>query len=117
MASTPPEFDPQQMSQQMKDSAQQIWQAGLGVLAKAQEEGAKVYQNQIAQAAEKMNDMANQLGESAHGQIDKLEIIFEKRVAKSIKSMGLPSAQEWADLQARVAVLEQQLAAAHNPKT
>jgi hypothetical protein len=39
MASKPPEFDPQQMSEQMKQSAQQIWQAGLGAFAKAQQEG------------------------------------------------------------------------------
>ena len=44
MASKPPEFDPQQMSEHMKNSAQQIWQAGLGAFAKAQEEGSKVFE-------------------------------------------------------------------------
>jgi poly(hydroxyalkanoate) granule-associated protein len=133
MASTPPEFDPQEMSQRMKDSAQHIWLAGLGAFAKAQEEGSKVYENlvkegsqlqqstqqaqaKMAQAAEKMSHMASQFGESASGQIDKLESIFEERVAKALKSMGLPSAQDLADLQARVELLEQQLAASQKTK-
>ncbi len=127
MASTPPEFDPQQMSQRMKDSAQHIWLAGLGAFAKAQEEGTKVFESLVkegshlqqttqqaqatmAQAAEKMSHMASQMGESASGHIDKLEGIFEERVAKALKSMGLPSAQDLADLQARVASLEAELA-------
>lgn len=127
MASTPPEFDPQLMSQRMKDSAQHIWLAGLGAFAKAQEEGTKVFESLVkegshlqqttqqaqatmAQAAEKMSHMASQMGESASGHIDKLEGIFEERVAKALKSMGLPSAQDLADLQARVASLEAELA-------
>lgn len=56
------------------------------------------------------------MGASANGQIDKLEHVFEERVAKALKSMGLPSTQDLADLQARVAVLEQQLAQTRNTK-
>jgi poly(hydroxyalkanoate) granule-associated protein len=127
MASTPPEFDPQDMSQRMKDSAQHIWLAGLGAFAKAQEEGTKVFENlvkegshlqqttqhaqaKMTEAAEKVGQMANQMGQSASGQMDKLESIFEERVAKALKSMGLPSAQDLADLQVRVEKLEKQLA-------
>ena len=44
MSNKPPEFDPQHMSEQMKNSAQQIWQAGRGAFAKAQEEGSKVFE-------------------------------------------------------------------------
>jgi poly(hydroxyalkanoate) granule-associated protein len=127
MASTPPEIDPQDMSQRMKDSAQHIWLAGLGAFAKAQEEGTKVFENlvkegshlqqttqqaqaKMTEAAEKVGQMASQMGQSASGQMDKLETIFEERVAKALKSMGLPSAQDVADLKARVEQLEKQLA-------
>ena len=126
MASTPPEFDPQDMSQRMKDSAQHIWLAGLGAFAKAQEEGSKAFENlvkegshlqqttqqaqaKMTEAAEKMGQMASQIGQSASGQMDKLETIFEERVAKALKSMGLPSAEDVAALQARVEHLEKQL--------
>ena len=52
MASIPPEFDPQQMSQRMKDSAQHIWLAGLGAFAKAQEEGSKVFDNLVKEGSQ-----------------------------------------------------------------
>jgi hypothetical protein len=128
MSSKPPEFDPQQMSEHMKNSAQQIWQAGLGAFAKAQEEGSKVFealvkdgskfqettlqaQAKMAEAAAKAGAMANDMGQRASGQFDKLEGIFEERVAKALHSMGLPNAQDMADLQARVAALEAEVKA------
>jgi poly(hydroxyalkanoate) granule-associated protein len=120
MASTPPEFDPQDMSQRMKDSAQHIWLAGLGAFAKAQEEGSKVFENLVKegshlqqttqQAQAKMTEAAEKMGQMASGQMDKLETIFEERVAKALKSLGLPSAEDVAALQARVAHLEKLLA-------
>jgi poly(hydroxyalkanoate) granule-associated protein len=120
MASTPPEFDPQDMSQRMKDSVQHIWLAGLGAFAKAQEEGSKVFENLVKegshlqqttqQAQAKMTEAAEKVGQMASGQMDKLETIFEERVAKALKSMGLPSAEDVAALEARVEQLEKQLA-------
>lgn len=123
MSSKPPEFDPQQMSEQMKNSAQQIWQAGLGAFAKAQEEGSKVFealvkdgsklqettmqaQAKMAEAAAKAGAVASDMGQRASGQFDRLEGIFEERVAKALHHMGLPDAQDLADLQARVEALE-----------
>ncbi len=128
MSSKPPEFDPQHMSEQMKNSAQQIWQAGLGAFAKAQEEGSKVFetlvkdgskfqettlqtQAKMAEAAAKAGAMASDMGQRASGQFDRLEGIFEERVAKALHSMGLPNAQDMADLQARVDTLEAEVKA------
>ena len=128
MSSKPPEFDPQHMSEQMKNSAQQIWQAGLGAFAQAQQEGSKVFealvkdgsklqettlqaQAKMTEAAAKASAMASDLGQRASGQFDRLEGIFEERVAKALHSMGLPNAQDMADLQARVSALEAELKA------
>ncbi len=128
MSSKPPTFDPQQMSEHMKNSAQQIWQAGLGAFAKAQEEGSKVFdtlvkdgsklqettmqaQAKMAEAAAKAGAMASDMGQRASGQFDRLEGIFEERVAKALHNMGLPNAQDMADLQARVSALEAELKA------
>jgi len=116
------------MSEQMKNSAQQIWQAGLGAFAKAQEEGSKVFdtlvkdgsklqettmqaQAKMAEAAAKASAMASDMGERASGQFDRLEGIFEERVAKALHSMGLPSAQDMTVLQARVDALEAEVQA------
>ena len=126
MSSKPPAFDPRQMSEHMKNSAQQIWQAGLGAFAKAQEEGSKVFdtlvkdgsklqettmqaQAKMAEAAAKASAMASDMGQRASGQFDRLEGIFEERVAKALHSMGLPNAQDMADLQARVDALEAEM--------
>ena len=132
MASSKPDFDPLKMSEHMKDSAQQIWLAGMGAFAKAQQEGTKVFetlvkdgtklqeatqqaQAKVTEAAHKMSAMASDMGQRASGHMDKLEGIFEERVAKALQSMGLPTAQDLADLQARVAALEAQLAEKSTP--
>jgi len=128
MASKPPEFDPQQMSEQMKQSAQQIWQAGLGAFAKAQHEGGKVFESlvkegsklqettlqaqaKVAEAAAKASAMASDMGQRASSQFDRLEGIFEERVAKALHQLGLPDAHDMAALQARVSALEAELQA------
>jgi hypothetical protein len=38
--------------------------------------------------------------------VDRLEHLFEDRVARALRSLGLPTAQEVAELQERVAALE-----------
>lgn len=128
MASKPPEFDPQQMSEHMKQSAQQIWQAGLGAFAKAQQEGGKVFESlvkegsklqettlqaqaKVAEAAAKASAMASDMGQRASSQFDRLEGIFEERVAKALHQLGLPDAQDMAQLQNRVSALEAELQA------
>ncbi|MEY2951958.1 MAG: hypothetical protein RLZZ401_45 [Pseudomonadota bacterium] len=114
----------------VKESAQQIWLAGLGAFAKAQEEGGKVFdalvkegmaiqrktqsiaEEKISEATSKMADMASGLTSKATGitsmatgQWDKLENIFEARVAKALSKLGVPSSKEIAELTARVEAL------------
>jgi len=68
-ASSPTGLLDSQLAQTVKDSAQQIWLAGLGAFAKAQGEGTKVFETLIkegvslhrktqAVAEEKIGDMA-----------------------------------------------------------
>lgn len=96
----------------IKDSAQQIWLAGLGAFSKAQEEGGKVFdtlvkeglsiqrktqsvaEERINEATSRMSDMANGISSKAVGQWDKLENIFEERVAKALNKLGVPSAKD-----------------------
>ena len=104
----------------VKDSAQQIWLAGLGAFAKAQEEGSKVFEalvkdginmqsksqamaeEKLTEAASKMSSLAQGITERATGQWDKLENIFEDRVAKALKKLGVPSARDIERLTAQV---------------
>lgn len=108
------------LSGAIKDSAQQIWLAGLGAFAKAQEEGGKVFEalvkegltiqrktqsvaeEKITEATSKMSNMATDISSKASGQWDKLENIFEDRVAKALNKLGVPSAKDIDALIARI---------------
>lgn len=112
-----------QLSSTVKDSAQQIWLAGLGAFSKAQEEGGKVFEalvkegltiqrktqsvaeEKIAEATSRMTTMASDIGSKAQGQWDKLENIFEERVAKALGKLGVPSARDIEALNARIEAL------------
>ncbi len=104
----------------VKDSAQQIWQAGLGAFNKAQLEGTKAFEalvkegvsfqrktqtaaeEKITEATQKMTGMAADISSKASGQWDKLENIFEDRVAKALNKLGVPSAKDINALIARI---------------
>lgn len=104
----------------VKDSAQQIWQAGLGAFNKAQAEGSKAFEalvkegvsfqrktksaaeEKISEATSKMSNMASDISSRASGQWDKLESIFEDRVAKALNKLGVPSAKDVNVLIARI---------------
>ena len=47
MTTKPPHFDPNAFTDTMKESAQQIWLAGLGAFSKAQEEGGKAFETLV----------------------------------------------------------------------
>ena len=104
----------------VKDSAQQIWQAGLGAITRAQAEGTKAVESlvkesisiqrktqaaaeeKINEATHKMSSMATDISSKASGQWDKLENIFEERVAKAMAKLGVPSAKDVEALSARI---------------
>ena len=113
------------LSSSVKDSAQQIWLAGLGAFAKVQEEGGKVFEalakeglamqrktqtaaeEKISETTSKMTNMASDIQSKAGQQWDKLENIFEERVAKALNKLGVPSAKDVAALVARIDELNQ----------
>jgi poly(hydroxyalkanoate) granule-associated protein len=104
----------------VKESAQQIWLAGLGAFSKAQEGGGKVFESlmkeglsiqrktqavaeeKLSEATSKMANMAGDIQSKAGQQWDKLENIFEDRVAKALNKLGVPSAKDVDALIARI---------------
>jgi len=123
-----------QLTQTVKDSAQQIWLAGLGAFAKAQEEGGKVFDALVKEgeaiqkktrkmADEKFADVRKSADEKfadvrkvadakmaavtgkAAGTWDRLEQVFEDRVARALSSLGVPTKKEIDKLSKRVAEL------------
>ncbi|QHE84368.1 phasin family protein [Hydrogenophaga sp. BPS33] len=115
------------LSGAIKESAQQIWLAGLGAFAKAQEEGGKAFdslvkegltiqrktqavaEERITEATSRVSSMATDISSKAQGQWDKLENIFEERVAKALNKLGVPSARDVNALIERIDALQQQV--------
>ena len=109
-----------QLAASVKDSAQQIWLAGMGAFAKAQEEGGKVFEalvkegmslqkktqgmaeEKIGEVTGKMSAMAGTVTAKAGQNWDKLEAIFEQRTAKALGKLGVPTAKDVQALTARV---------------
>lgn len=135
-----PTSDDDKPADRIKDSAQQIWLAGLGAFAKMQQEGSKAFEalvkdgagvqkktqqaaeETLAQAQARMAGFASEFGTKAAGGWGKLENIFEDRVARALEKLGVPSAEEVAALRARIEALEAQLkhpqgGAAAKPRT
>ena len=124
-----------QFSGAVKESAQQIWLAGLGAFSKAQEEGGKVFETMVKEglsiqrktqavaeekisvATSKMAHMATDIQSKAGQQWDKLENIFEDRVAKALHKLGVPSAKDIAALNARIDALQKSAKAPAAKKT
>ena len=116
------------LAAQVKDSAQQIWLAGMGAFSRAQAEGTKVFEALVKDGAAlqkktqsdveeklgsvtgKMTSMANDVQAKAGQHWDKLESIFEERTAKALGRLGVPSAKDVAALSARLDELGAKLA-------
>jgi len=98
-------------------ASKDIWLASLGAMAQAQ----AAAQEQIHEAAAHFNQLTQGLSaglvQPMAVKVDRLEHLFEDRVARALKSLGLPTAQEVADLQERVAALEAALGQKVAPAT
>lgn len=104
----------------IKESAQQIWLAGLGAFSKTQEEGQKVFQalvregtgiqkrtmkateERVGEVTSKFAKVAGQFQKQANGTWDRLENVFEERVERALSRLGVPTHKEIATLTKRV---------------
>jgi poly(hydroxyalkanoate) granule-associated protein len=104
----------------IKDSAQQIWLAGLGAFSKAQEEGVKVFdalvkegkgleaktrkltEDRVGEVTDQMNKAAHTATTKANAAWDKLEQVFEDRVARSLNRLGVPTNKDIKSLSKQV---------------
>jgi poly(hydroxyalkanoate) granule-associated protein len=116
------------LASSVRESAQQIWLAGMGAFAKAQAEGRQRFEALVqegtnlqkktqAAAEERFNEVTNRMTSMADDaaaragkQWDRLESIFEERTAKAMKKLGVPSAKDVEELKARIEELSAQVA-------
>ncbi len=108
--------DDNQLAAAIRDSAQQIWLAGMGAFAKARAERTKIFdalvkeghniqlrtralaEDRIDEVSEKVNDVRERASESW----DKLEQVFENRVSRALGRLGVPTSKDIKALVKRI---------------
>ena len=117
-----PENDPQ-LAAKIKDSARQIWLAGLGAYTKAEEDTGKFFERLVQEGEQLENktrgvvekqiktveDRVGGVRERATGTWDKLETLFDERVSGALRRLGIHRREEIEALEHRIAALETEL--------
>lgn len=116
-----------QLAGAIKESAHEIWLAGLGAFAKAQEEGQKVFkalvregstmqqrtmkatEERVSDVTGRVNDVTNKVSQvavglqkQATGTWDKLEGVFEARVQRALNRLSVPTQKDMDALNRRL---------------
>lgn len=117
-----PEDDPQ-LAGKIKDSARQIWLAGLGAYTKAEEDAGKFF-DRLVQEGEQLEsktrgvvgkqirtveDRVGEVRERATGTWDKLEHLFDQRVSGALRRLGIHRREDIEALEQRIEALESEL--------
>lgn len=117
----------------VKDSAQQIWQAGLAAFTRAQSEGNKAFESlvkegmeiqrktqnaaegKIAKGTIKVQGLASEISSKATDQLGKMEAAFDAGVAKALHKLGVPSDKDVKSILARIDALTQAVQSLSKP--
>ncbi len=108
--------DDRDLAGELRKSAQNIWLAGLGALAAAEEEGGRLFRSLVergesfeARGRQQARETAEKAGEAgarararAESAWEKLETGVEDRLAAALQRFGVPTRQEIEQLSKRV---------------
>jgi poly(hydroxyalkanoate) granule-associated protein len=125
-----PDLFENQLTGDVRDFARQVWLAGLGAFARAQEEGGKVFDTLVQEgqavdaqmkktASEKteqmkggieaVKDKVDEIRGQAAGGWSKLEEVFQTRVARALSRLGVPTHDDIQQLLQQVELLTQNI--------
>lgn len=122
-----PENDPQ-LAAKIKDSARQIWLAGLGAYTKAEEDTGRLF-DRLVQEGEQLENRTRGVVEKqiksvegrvegvrerATGTWDRLEHMFDERVSGALRRLGIHRREEIESLERRIEALESELVRLRN---
>ena len=111
-----------QVAKKIKDSANQIWLAGLGAYSKAEQEGNKLFDS-LVKDGQKLEDRAKgpidkklpgipsyrdkveEVRERATGSWERIEKAFDERVSKALSRLNIPTRHDVEELTAKVEAL------------
>lgn len=123
-----PEHDVQ-LAGKIKDSARQIWLAGLGAYTKAEEDAGRFFERLVNEGEELENKTRGVVGkhvksvetrvedvrDRATGTWDKLESLFDQRVSGALRRLGIHRRDEIEALEKRIETLEGELKSLKTP--
>jgi poly(hydroxyalkanoate) granule-associated protein len=110
-------------------SAHQIWQAGLGAFGRAQEGGTELFSKLVEEGtgmqgrlrnlagdkdfgvADTVTRLAGNVGRQASDSWERMEKVFEERVARSLRGFGVPTREDIKALGRQIDELNQAVAA------
>lgn len=112
--------DDNQLARAIRESAHQIWLAGLGAFATARKERNKVFEalvkegrgiqqrtremaeGRIDEVSGKVSEVTGIVGKQASDSWDRLEQVFEDRVSRALARLGVPTSKDIKALARRV---------------
>ncbi|OUS25617.1 poly(hydroxyalkanoate) granule-associated protein [Gammaproteobacteria bacterium 45_16_T64] len=111
------------VAEKVKESANQIWLAGLGAYAKAEEEGSKLFDNlvhdgevietktrgYIDKSLNVAKDKVDEVKAKASGSWNKVERAFDLRVSKALGRLNIPTRGDVDGLVAKIAQLNSEI--------
>ena len=118
------------LTQNVRDFARQIWLAGLGAFARAQDEGGKFFETLVQEGqavdarmkktadetiepmksgVETMKGKVEEMRERATGAWNKLEEVFQSRVARALHRLGVPTREDIQQLFQQVELLSKNI--------
>ena len=124
-AGAKPAAQAKELSQAVLNSSHQIWLAGLGAFSRAQAEGMKMFENLVQQGQQlesrtrqvaadtavaargAASAKAREMQKMAGGTWDKLEQVFEERVARALSKLGVYTQNDVERLAERVDALSE----------
>ncbi len=109
--------------QDLKETANKVWLAGLGALASVGEEGSRVFDSlakkgetveersreELTRAKSRLFDVADRARGEAKGAWSRLESVLDDKVTAALQRVGVPTRKEIKDLSSRVAELSKKV--------
>jgi poly(hydroxyalkanoate) granule-associated protein len=113
--------DETNLSQGVMNFTHQVWLAGLGAFSMIEEEGGKLFENLVKEGekfearakkladdkVEGVKDNVEEMRDKATDTWDKVEEVFESRMASILNRLGIPTSDDIEDLSKRVEALQE----------
>ena len=118
----------------LNETARDVWLAGLGAFSRAQKESQKTFDSlvkdgqnfekktrkdvnaRVVSIRKTVEDRVTSVRKQTTGRFDKLEDLFEARVARVLARLGIPTADDINTLSRRVERLNKEVKALHGKK-